>query len=780
MIKYPAAIDTQIELPYVVDNSTPISGELINNLRDAVVAMETELGIKPSGIYSNVRSRISALETSVGNLVLSGGTTFGGDLTAVTPIAQKVIGLQGNSVAATAPTDGYLLTWNQLALEWQPLAPPVSFTAGGDLSGSNTNQTVIALRGRSVSNTAPNSGDTLLWSGSAWTPGPSFTPGGDLTGNTSSQTVVSLTGSLGIVSVPTAVLAFGADPATSGVIRMTAAVSTDLIKFKYSGADYNLAQIDGSAFLRIGNTSFNQQIDSYGLVLNAQSSTLSGVVNSTEVFQLGKSSANDHISFGTVPAATGTLRLSKANTIKIRDDGDTSDLPVFSYNAAGGIFTFGDISGIAHSTIVNGNSAAYLGSSAGGTYWIGNGAAPELSGYVSSTKILQLGKTANDYIDFGASPATTGALRLANAMSLQVRNATDDGDLPLVTSSGNNFTIGHQNLVAALGLYANSSFLWGTSNSGIYNTSGSGYAIYVDGSHTDLANNIGLLGGQASSTFGSGTGVLYQGNASVAPTANATNGYLQYAKSGNAYVRSSSGVVQSVNGTRVVVNISDANYTAVQNDYEANIIEVTGTLTANREFILPAINGYRWNVYNNTTGGYYLTFKVSGQTGVIVANTERALLYSNGTDIAAISFGGGANTVPPLEMSFVSGVYSTTSITFQRMGGRSIDLSLWPRNRNGLTRRIDFVADINKTSGATSVEIQLYDITNEALITSTNLTSTNNTTTRVSATNLTVGTSAGNLRTDTIAQYEIQLKMNGGGGSDAVFVTNARLLVTYV
>ena len=735
MIKYPAAIDTQIELPYVVDNSTPISGELINNLRDAVVAMETELGVKPSGIYSNVRSRITALETTVGNLVLSGGAgaTFGGDLTSATTISQTVIGLQGRTLASTAPTDGYLITWNATASEWQPLPPPVSFTAGGDLAGSNT-----------------------------------------------SQQVVSLTGATGVVTVPTASLAFGADPASTGVIRMTAALSTNLIQFKYSGSDYNFAQIDGGGFIRIGNTSFNQQIDAYSLALNAQTGTLSGFVNSTEVFQLGRSSTNDHIDFGTIPATTGTIRLSKANTITIRDDGDASDLPVFGYNAAGGTFTFGDTSGTAHSIIINGNSAAYLGNSAAGTYWIGNGAGAELSGYVSSTKILQLGKASGDYIDFGASPATTGALRLSNAMTVQVRNSTDDGDIPLITSSSNSFTIGDSALVGGLNLYSNSTFLWGTTNAGIYNTSGSGYAIYVDASHTDLANNIGLLGGEASSTFGSGAGVLYQGNATTAPTANATNGYLQYSKSGNAYVRSSSGVVQSVNGTRVVVNISDANYTAVQADYEANIIEVTGTLTANRDFILPAINGYRWNVYNNTTGGYTLTFKVSGQTGVIVANTERALLYSNGTDIAAISFGGGANTVPALELSLVSGVYSTTSITFQRMGGRSIDLSLWPVNRNGLTRRIDFIADINKTSGATSVEIQLYDITNDVLITSTNLTSTNNATTRVSTTNLSVGSSAGNLRTDTIAQYEVQLKMNGGGGSDAVFVTNARLTITYV
>jgi len=68
MIKYPASIDTSLELPTVIDNVTPINGALLNNIRDAILAMENELGIKPSGIYTNVRTRIAAIEVVVGNL----------------------------------------------------------------------------------------------------------------------------------------------------------------------------------------------------------------------------------------------------------------------------------------------------------------------------------------------------------------------------------------------------------------------------------------------------------------------------------------------------------------------------------------------------------------------------------------------------------------------------------------------------------------------------------------------------------------------------------------
>lgn len=61
-------------------------------------------------------------------------------------------------------------------------------------------------------------------------------------------------------------------------------------------------------------------------------------------------------------------------------------------------------------------------------------------------------------------------------------------------------------------------------------------------------------------------------------------------------------------------------------------IELTGTLTADRVVEVPA-NKKLYFVYNNTTGGYSVTFKVTGQTGISVPNGKRYALASNGTDI---------------------------------------------------------------------------------------------------------------------------------------------------
>lgn len=44
---YPDAIDGQAQVPLTVDRVTPINADLINAIRSAVIAIETELGIQP-------------------------------------------------------------------------------------------------------------------------------------------------------------------------------------------------------------------------------------------------------------------------------------------------------------------------------------------------------------------------------------------------------------------------------------------------------------------------------------------------------------------------------------------------------------------------------------------------------------------------------------------------------------------------------------------------------------------------------------------------------------
>lgn len=65
------------------------------------------------------------------------------------------------------------------------------------------------------------------------------------------------------------------------------------------------------------------------------------------------------------------------------------------------------------------------------------------------------------------------------------------------------------------------------------------------------------------------------------------------------------------------------------------VIEFTGTLTANRTVEVPAVDK-PYILFNNTSGGFSVIVKVSGQTGVTIANGKKALVYTNSTDVIEV------------------------------------------------------------------------------------------------------------------------------------------------
>lgn len=69
---YPDSIDTSTELPKATDNVTPVRAEIFNRLRDAVLALEKELGIQPSSTYSTVKDRIDAIEGRINDIGIIG------------------------------------------------------------------------------------------------------------------------------------------------------------------------------------------------------------------------------------------------------------------------------------------------------------------------------------------------------------------------------------------------------------------------------------------------------------------------------------------------------------------------------------------------------------------------------------------------------------------------------------------------------------------------------------------------------------------------------------
>lgn len=85
--------------------------------------------------------------------------------------------------------------------------------------------------------------------------------------------------------------------------------------------------------------------------------------------------------------------------------------------------------------------------------------------------------------------------------------------------------------------------------------------------------------------------------------------------------------------TANVATLTLTNTNAAQNA-RAACLNITATLSAAGTVNVPAIEK-PYIILNNSVGGYAVTVKVSGQTGVAIPNGKACLVYNNGTDVVA-------------------------------------------------------------------------------------------------------------------------------------------------
>jgi len=101
-------------------------------------------------------------------------------------------------------------------------------------------------------------------------------------------------------------------------------------------------------------------------------------------------------------------------------------------------------------------------------------------------------------------------------------------------------------------------------------------------------------------------------------------------------------LIEEAVGGYVSVTVSDVGDTTLTTangatDQSRNMtLNLTGTISAARNVICPAIEKL-YIVKNATTGGYAVTFKVSGQTGVSIPNGSVVFLYVDGTDARSVT-----------------------------------------------------------------------------------------------------------------------------------------------
>ena len=128
--KYPAAIDDNTSLVLSTDLVTPVKSQVPNDLRSAILAIETELGISPSEAYGTVRARLDALTLAVnGQGSVIGGlgpnsaviTSLAGTLTTLPLISQQYAVFMENPLGT--------ISWTKMSLDM--LSPSFAITLSG-------------------------------------------------------------------------------------------------------------------------------------------------------------------------------------------------------------------------------------------------------------------------------------------------------------------------------------------------------------------------------------------------------------------------------------------------------------------------------------------------------------------------------------------------------------------------------------------------------------------------------------------------------------------------
>jgi hypothetical protein len=115
------------------------------------------------------------------------------------------------------------------------------------------------------------------------------------------------------------------------------------------------------------------------------------------------------------------------------------------------------------------------------------------------------------------------------------------------------------------------------------------------------------------------------------------------------------------------------NYTLTGTELNRVSYRFTGVLTGNRNIIVPATVQQYW-VDNQTTGAYTFTVKTPAGLGVALAAGERAILYSDGTDVLRADTSGVSY---PIAVAQGGTGATTAGAALINLGGTSVGTALF-------------------------------------------------------------------------------------------------------
>lgn len=167
-----------------------------------------------------------------------------------------------------------------------------------------------------------------------------------------------------------------------------------------------------------------------------------------------------------------------------------------------------------------------------------------------------------------------------------------------------------------------------------------------------------------------------------------------YNNTWNVPVNNDWDIVDQAIGGHITINVVGASGTVslAATTYRNRILIVSGTLTANVNYQLPANVGGFWYIYNNTSGSYTVTFSsaTGGGTSFVVPQSYTSIVICDGTNV------GSALTVP----SAAAG--SNTQLQFNNSGALGASSSLtWGTSSSTFTGTIASGANTLVTTGVT-------------------------------------------------------------------------------
>jgi hypothetical protein len=153
----------------------------------------------------------------------------------------------------------------------------------------------------------------------------------------------------------------------------------------------------------------------------------------------------------------------------------------------------------------------------------------------------------------------------------------------------------------------------------------------------------------------------------------------------------------TMSGTPITLSLTDSN--AAQ-DARALYLNLSGTPGGAADLVVPALQK-SYIVKNGTTGGFAVTIKVTGQTGVSIPNGKTMWLYNNGTDVTnAMDHIPSGATVGGVAISTASGTVTSVDVSG---GTTGLTTSGGPVTGSGTITIAGTLAVANGGTGATTL-----------------------------------------------------------------------------